>query len=124
MYKKAECPVWGPEEIGSRANTVYGTDGDDTLNTMGNVANHDMNETFYGGAGDDDIRSEDGNDTTYENVIFGDKEDRIVFGEEIRVQYAYKYGDGRCLVEYMEFSDGLVYAIDYENLTLQLFIGE
>ncbi len=186
--------MWGPDEIGSRANAIYGTDGNDTLNTVGNVTNHDINETFYGGAGDDDIRSGDGNDIIYgeegndeihggngndtltggagDDLLygeagndtykfnkgdgndtiydygFGDTEDRIIFGEgispeevtmridgsdmvidygegnSIRVQYAYWYSDGRCFVEYIGFSDGLVYAIDYTNLTLQLLTGE
>ncbi len=190
----ADGTVWGPEEVGSRANTIYGTEENDTLNTVGNVANHNMNETFYGGAGDDTVWAGEGNDTlcgeegndtlhggngndiltggagddllhgeegndtyrfdkgdgndTIYDYGFGDTEDRIIFGEgigpedvtmringsdmvidygegdSIRVQYAYWYSDGRCFVEYIGFSDGLVYAIDYENLILQLLTGE
>ncbi|MCM1171022.1 MAG: hypothetical protein NC393_02735, partial [Clostridium sp.] len=183
----ADGTVWGPEEVGSRANTIYGTEGNDTLNTVGKVANHDINETFYGGAGDDVIRSGDGNDTIYgeegndsvyggngddtltggpgDDLLYGawgndtykfnkgdgndtiyddgradDKEDRIAFGEgispddvrmringwdmvisygegdSIRVQDAYRYADGRYFVECMEFADGTVWGPEEINL--------
>ncbi|MCM1286785.1 MAG: hypothetical protein NC240_00640, partial [Clostridium sp.] len=71
----ADGTIWGPEEVGSRANTIYGTDGNDNLGTVGNVAYHDINETFYGGAGDDTIRSMEGNDT-----IYGEEGNDILYG--------------------------------------------
>lgn len=133
-------------------DAIYGEEGSDTL--YGGNGNDILtggagDDLLHGEEGNDTYRFDkgDGNDTIYD-YGFGDTEDRIIFGEgigpedvtmringsdmvidygegdSIRVQYAYWYSDGRCFVEYIGFSDGLVYAIDYENLILQLLTGE
>ncbi|MCM1082289.1 MAG: hypothetical protein NC428_02335, partial [Clostridium sp.] len=45
-------------------------------------------------------------------------------GDQITVKDAYRYSGGINMIEYIEFSDGLVYVIDYENLILQPLTGE
>ncbi len=45
-------------------------------------------------------------------------------GDRITVENAYARRDGINKVEYIGFPNGLVYAIDYENLILQLLTGE
>ncbi len=79
------------------------------------------NDALSGGYGNDSylFNTGDGEDTIHDNYTYADGgEDRIT------VEKAYAWTDGKDKIEYIEFFDGLVYAIDYENLILQLLTGE
>ena len=135
-------------------DTLYGEDGSDTLDgDEGDdiLCGGAGDDCLRGGPGNDTyiFNTGDGNDTVYDGWYEREcGEDRIIFGEgispemigmwteetcliitygegdRITVEDAYARRDGINKVEYIEFSDGLVYAIDYENLILQLLTGE
>ena len=135
-------------------DTLYGEDGSDTLDGDegdDTLCGGTGDDCLRGGPGNDTyiFNTGDGNDTVYDGWYEREcGEDRIIFGEgispemigmwteetcliitygegdRITVEDAYARRDGINKVEYIEFSDGLVYAIDYENLILQLLTGE
>ena len=198
--------IWDMKEIGKRANTRYGTAGDDYMSEYSENAAYSPDETIYAGAGNDTVCGGYGNDTIYgeegadslnggygNDVLYGGsgadklyagngedilaggtgsdylegsygndtyvfnkgdgvdtiydyensstngRADKIVFGADVkpddvtmeRVGYelvirygegdqitindAYYYTDGRCRVESVEFDNGSYGAINYDN---------
>ncbi|MBD5096364.1 MAG: hypothetical protein HDT40_05020 [Lachnospiraceae bacterium] len=135
-------------------DTLYGEEGNDTLDgDEGDdvLCGGTGDDYLRGGPGDDTyiFNLGDGNDMVYDGWYEREcGEDKIIFGEgispemiemwteknnliitygegdRITVEKAYVRTDGKNKVEYIEFSDGLVYVIDYENLILQLLTGE
>ena len=141
-------------------DTIYGYEGNDTI--YGDAGDDRLyggngSDTLVGGTGNDYLSGDAGNDTyvfnlgdgadtvyDYENSATSGRDDKIVFGEGIKledvtlervgqnlvirysdtdsvtVKDAYYYGDGRCFIESIEFDGIAKYNINYNEITLEL----
>ncbi|MCM1286786.1 MAG: hypothetical protein NC240_00645, partial [Clostridium sp.] len=138
----ADGTVWGPEEVGSRANTIYETEEGDNLpeaQTVDILSGQSENYVYIFNVGDGNNTIEYSGYDVEGRIVFGEgispdsielnknSDDFVITygeGDVITIKEAYQLTDDKCKIEYIEFSDGLVYVIDYENLILQPLTGE
>ncbi|MCM1327774.1 MAG: DUF2974 domain-containing protein, partial [Lachnoclostridium sp.] len=73
----ADGTVWEPDDIREMLRVFRGTEGDDALSGYNGGYNHDINEEFYGGSGNDTINGEEGDD-----ILYGEEGDDRLYGGE------------------------------------------